>query len=257
MSDWNTDDPQWKEARDRKWKQVEYALKQLVQLEKRDIKGLEVYFKTGIEDAKLPLLHYDGSFLYDIWFQPCPSFERWDELKKRYDEFKIGEAGVMFSSIASNETYKYLGDSFFGGLEERLYHYLMPQHFGRDLFPKYSDKKFNKKAFNMFRGLAAEFNSYFVQENPSKNSLIQYRSREWHDAIKLAYQERSEFTWLVQWVDKINADRDTYSDEKVALAEKLEAIVENDDLPGEAKEKVKMLRAMEGWPDIQIKGDIV
>lgn len=98
---WKTDDKVWVKQRREQWKHIKDSLSQIIQLEKRNIKYLKLYYMTGKEDDRFPMTSYEfmEGLLYELWFHPDHSIENWKQLRERHRDWAAYEKKKNFIPI--------------------------------------------------------------------------------------------------------------------------------------------------------------
>ncbi len=255
MPGWKTDDKAWMKQRRAQWKQVKECLNKLDLSEKGFLKPLKSYYLTGEypDDKEYPMSRLEYAPLIEIWFDPEQTEENWQQIKSKYADWKWSDAKRRFKEIARELGFAYMTgseESFFAGLEHRIYRFMFPSGLKRDDHPELTDEQFSDLVFRGIRQTAS-FDRVFMVDIANPYSLIFLEVEKWHDALLLGYQERGEFTWCVEWVDRILPNPDAYQACKVQLAKEIAAVLENPNLPQVAKDKITEIRARPGHPDCE------
>ena len=258
MSSWQCDDKAWMKQRRVLWKTVQKRVNELRFLNKEFKPAVKHYFLTGEDiDDYYCMQRLDIGPLIEMWFDPDRSGENWQRIKKKYSERKWADSKMRFFEVANELGFSYLRnstESFFDGLEERLYDLFFYRGLKREYYPALNEDEFQKKAWNSYR-LAANIDMFFYyREHGNPYNVINFQLEEWHDAIILAFDpERVELIRVVQDIDKALALPDEFCEHKVVLAKRVAAILDDPELPQAAKDKIAEIRARPCHPDCEIE----
>ncbi len=141
-------------------------------------------------------------------------------------------------------------ESFFDGLEERLYDLFFERSLEREHYPEKSDEEFQKYAWDCYRGIASSIFRGMYYDSCNPYNLVNYRLEEWRDAIILADDpERGEFEKVIQFVDQPIEDPGQFTAEQIELARRVSDVLSDPTLPEAAKARIKELRARPCHPN--------
>lgn len=248
---WRLDDPAWVKERKSEWRRVKQRLDQMPFIRKKEITFLKGFFLTGTvnmealqeycwghANPKRPLQAIEAAVLLECWLSPDHSEANWQHIKKKYDdrEGSWSDAKRRFMEIATRLPGWYVDDeeSFFSGLEERLYRFLMPTRCRREDYPEISDADYLDKA-ERCAGLTRDFLAYLDQDPPNGYNITRFRAREWRDgrvATQLPFRagedsQVSDDISLVLAVDLIRKTPTNYDPLHVQLANELAEALED------------------------------
>lgn len=276
-SAWHPEDPAWVKKRKSEWRLVKKNLDKLNFIRKKEITFLKDFFLTGTvnmaalqeycwghANPKRPLQFVEGAVLLECWLSPDHSEANWQRIKQKYSDYEgaWNDAKRRFMEIASRLPGGYValngdlvyygedGESFFSGLEERLYRFLMPTRCRREDFPGISDDDYLDKAKGC-AGITWYFLEFLDQDPPNPYNITRFRVAEWHDgrvATQLPFRapegaKVSNDIVLVQAVDRIRDKPTNYDPLHVQLANELAEALEDPALGQSVLESIAEIRA--------------
>ncbi len=198
---------------------------------------LKKWFLTGEGD----LQYVEASALFDLWFHPDQSEERWAHLLNdgQYSEYRWGDSKSRFDTYS--KSINFIDGTFFSGLEHRLYYYFHGKGLNIDRSGM-SEEEYNAELKIKFSGFMQGADWFFDEVNPSVNHTIFCCLQGWHEAFLLGYHDCEMLDWTVEWVEKILFNKDNYAIAHIDLAEKINEIFTDENICEEAKQKIAGLR---------------
>jgi len=257
ISAWKTDDKAWMKERRAGWKDIKNTIDQLTSVRGRDKKFLKTFYLTGEinidemrkvfgrrwTDPDKPFLPMEASILYECWLTADQSDDNWNRIKESYEERR---SRAMYDScrefLGTLDYYPESG-ALFGGLEERLYHFLCPTRCRPEDYPHLNREQYISAAWGVYGKTKMALIEFLKSESPNPNNFVRYRLSEWRDSIaptfvKIPKELLDALHQIVKPAHNIINNPTAYSDVVVDVAKEVEAILKDESLPQPIRDKV-------------------
>ena len=269
-------------------------VKQINQLKKWYLTGeftpdaKEIKRSSYIQDPQHPIWHYLkwSELLIELWLTPNQSN---DNLNRTLVDYTTDERSKTNKAYAeANPHYLYdarhrflevcldtrpysaegewlyhcaEGESFFMGLEEKLYNILfrsdyIAEKFGEQCLDlkKTSDLD-AERSYEICAQILSDTNIYFETLPPLKNHISQYRMDELKDALRNINKQLYMGEWvvgLIKTIDRINKQPELFPPEFYFFAKDLANVLDDNSLPEHVKKDIDLMRSIEDSIEQQI-----
>lgn len=261
MSDWHLDDKEWVKQRKKAWREVKANIDAFstgwLNIEKEDKKLVEKYFLTGDSEALTVLYKMTDSLLIELWIYPTTNptklkavFDRHIIEKSQYSEIPVyrrTDRNTFSMRTVYSPNVPFKGESNFNGRELLIDPIFMPQTLNETLALD-SNEDPSIVIRDAFLGYCGRFESFFERNDCFEYDVCQNKVPLWRDALVLSFNEetpkygihkdRPEFKWFVLELEAITANSENYQPCQLALAQKVNDVLNEPEISAMVKDKV-------------------
>ena len=256
METWHTNDKEWTKQRREQWKGIQIRLKNL-NIEKKDIPAVKKYFLSGEIDLDHPIEKMLLGPLLEMWLHPDRSEDHWREIRERYLDdpnkaHRYSRSRGDFARVAfnlRNPDFMGLGEeeSFFDGLEERLFHFFQMNQLAEGRKSEISEDQYLLEAKSSL-SKARAYSVYLKIPRPNAYLIYRWELPVWHEAMLLACDgDYLGLEWLIRDMSNVLNDPDKYHELVVSMAGKIDEILKDPRLKQGAKKIIQEHREKYGY----------